>query len=227
MTRRFLFPVLLGLVGAAILCALGVWQLQRLTWKEDILADISARLNAADIPLPARPDPATDNYTSVTVTGRLTGPELHVLTTRKPEGPGFRVIRALDTGNRLVLADLGYVRESQKDAPRPEIDVTISGNLIWPDETDGFTPVPNIDRNIWFARDIDLMADALDTAPVMVAMRSSTPELPTAAMPVTVNIPNDHLQYAITWFSLMVIWLGMTAYLLWRIKRGGGSGDTQ
>ena len=46
MTRRMIFPLLLGIVGAAILISLGVWQLQRLAWKEAILADISARIMA-------------------------------------------------------------------------------------------------------------------------------------------------------------------------------------
>ena len=46
--------------------------------------------------------------------------------------------------------------------------------------------------------------------------RSRTAPLP---LPVTVNIPNDHLQYAITWFALAVVWALMTGYLLCRIKR--------
>lgn len=220
MFRRMIFPIVLGVVGAAILCALGVWQLQRLEWKQGILANIEARLSADLVDLPDAPNPETDNYLGVELAGRLVGPELHVLVSLKPDGPGFRVIRLLEMlGDRTVLVDLGYVSEADKDLPRSEADVLIQGNLIWPDETDGYTPEPDFDGNIWFARDVDSMAEVLGSEPYMVAMRSSTPALPTKPMPVTINISNDHLQYAITWFSLMVIWIVMTLFLLWSIKR--------
>ena len=63
------------------------------------------------------------------------------------------------------------------------------------------------------------MAEALGTEPVMlVAAASDDPDAP-MPLPVGVNIPNDHLQYAITWFGLAVVWAVMTGYLLWRIKR--------
>lgn len=219
MTRKMIAPLLFGLIGAAILAWLGTWQLDRLEWKTAILADLETKIAAAPIALPPDPDPAAQNYVAVTVSGRLAGPELHVLTSRKPEGPGFRVIRALDTGEGRILVDLGYIPEVAKSTARPDLTIAITGNLIWPNETDGFTPEPNLDRNIWFARETTSMAKALGTRPVMVAVRGATPETGASPMPVTVNIANDHLEYAITWFSLMLVWIGMTGFLLWRIKR--------
>jgi surfeit locus 1 family protein len=35
----------------------------------------------------------------------------------------------------------------------------------------------------------------------------------------TAGIPNDHLEYAVTWFALALVWLGMTAYFLRRPER--------
>ncbi len=219
-SRSYVFPLVLGIVGAAILCWLGMWQLQRLDWKEGKLAEIEARLAAEEVGLPASPVYENDNYRGVEVGGQLVGPELHVLTSLKATGPGFRVIQKLELlDSRHILVDLGYVPEIDKDKARPGGAVFVQGNLIWPDETDGFTPEPNLDRNIWFARDVDKMSEALGTEPLMVSARSYVPEFDTTPMPVTVNIPNDHLQYAITWFSLMVVWILMTLYLLWRIKR--------
>lgn len=220
MTRRMVFPLLLGVTGAVILIGLGIWQVQRLAWKEGILARIEARISAAPQPLPAAPDTNSDNYLAVVVDGELFGPELHVLTSRKPEGPGFRVVRGFEARDgRRLLADLGYVSEAEKGADRAGGAVRIEGNLIWPDETDGFTPEPNLERNIWFARDVGPMAEALKTEPLMIALRASEPQLSPRPMPVTLAVPNDHLEYAITWFSLAVVWIGMTLYLLWRIKR--------
>ena len=63
------------------------------------------------------------------------------------------------------------------------------------------------------------MAAALDTLPVMLVTAASDDPGGPMPLPVTVNIPNDHLQYAITWFALAVVWALMTGYLLWRIKR--------
>lgn len=222
MTRRMIFPVLLGVLGAAILAGLGTWQLQRLSWKEAILSDIQSRMTAAPVAIPAEPDYAADNYRRVQVRGTLVGEELHVLTTRKPEGPSFRVIQALDTSAQgRILVDLGTIPERAKTETRHVSEVLIEGNLIWPDETDGFTPDPDQDQNMWFARNVDLMAAALEARPLMVAATATDPQLEPRPWPVGVNIPNDHLQYAITWFSLMVIWVGMTLYLIVRIRRNG------
>ncbi len=218
--RSYFFPLVIGIVGAAILCALGVWQMQRLEWKETILADIETRLSAELVPLPQNPIYENDNYRGVEVGGSLTGNALHVLTSLQPSGPGFRVIRKMETlDNRVIMLDLGYIPEVEKDAPNTDGAVFVEGNLIWPDETDSFTPLPNTDRNIWFARNVETMAEALGTEPIMVVARNLVPDFQTTPMPVTVNIANDHLEYAITWFSLMAVWIMMTLFLLWRIKR--------
>ena len=221
MTRRMIAPLMFGVVGTAILLALGVWQTQRLAWKEGIIAEIEARIAAPTVPLPTSPDPERDRYLPVEAAGTLADPELHVLTSVKLEGPGYRIIRALDLDDgRRVLVDLGFIGETEKNTARTPGPISLTGNLVWPDEIDPwFTPDPDLERNIWFARDVESMASHLKTEPVMIALKTASPATATRPFPVSVNIPNDHLGYAITWFSLAAIWIGMTAYLLWRIKR--------
>jgi len=223
MTRRMILPLVFGLAGAAILVGLGIWQLQRLEWKRGVLAGMEARISAAPVALPAAPGPEADNYRAVRLAGRIGAEELHVLVTRKSFGPGFRVVAPFETADgRRILLDRGYVREVDKDAPRAAGPAEVTGNLIWPDDYDpAFTPPPDTGRNIWFARQLPEMAEALGTAPVMVVVRDSTRAEPTLTpWPVdSSGVANDHLEYAITWFSLAVLWLGMTAYLLWRIRR--------
>jgi surfeit locus 1 family protein len=63
------------------------------------------------------------------------------------------------------------------------------------------------------------MAEALGTLPVLLVAATSDDSAQPLPLPVTVNLANDHLQYAITWFALAVVWALMTGYLLWRIKR--------
>ena len=219
---RLIAPLLFGLCGAAILVGLGVWQMQRLEWKRSVLAEIEARIGAAPTALPVSPTPGTDKYLPVTVTGTLTGAEAHVLTSQKDLGPGFRILAALQTGaGRQIMVDLGFVAEADLATPRPAGPLVITGNLHWPDEVDGFTPPYDAKANLWFARDVAPMAAALHTEPLLVVARTIAPPVP-AITPLPVDssgIANDHLQYAITWFCLAVVWLGMTALLLWRIRQ--------
>lgn len=220
MTRRMILPLIFGLVGAAILIGLGSWQVQRLNWKAAVLAEIDARIGDVPVELSAAPDPVADRFLPVTVSGRFTGTEIDVLVSRKQIGAGFRIIAAFETTDgRHILIDRGFLRDEDRDAPRAKTTATIIGNLHWPQEIDSYTPVPDAKRNMWFARDVPAMAAALGTEPVLVVARDATGD-GIDPMPVdSSTIPNDHLNYAITWFSLAAVWLGMTALLLWRIRR--------
>ena len=222
MTRKMILPLLSGLVGTAILIGLGVWQLQRLEWKEGVIARIEARIVDAPVAIPAAPDPGTDQYLPVAAVGRTTGDEAHVLVSVKGIGPGYRIVSAFETAEgRRVLLDRGFIRETAKDAARPASAASIVGNLHWPDEIDRFTPAPDIDRNIWFARDIPALAEALGTEPVLVVLRETSETAPPVTpFPVdSSGIPNNHLGYVVQWFGMALVWAGMTAFFLWRIRR--------
>ena len=220
--RRLWFPIVMGLVGVAVLCALGVWQLGRMEQKETLLARIEARIGAEAVPVPAAPDPGTDQYPPVTATGVLGGEEIHVLTSVKDEGPGYRVISALTSGDRRLLVDLGFVPEEAKDSPRMAEGVTITGNLMWPQEADSWTPAPDEGRGIWFSRDVGAMAERLGTEPIMVVARDITgAEVGTLPIPVdSSGVPNDHYEYAVTWFGLAAVWAVMSLFLITRLRRG-------
>lgn len=226
--RRLIFPILLGVLGCAVLIALGMWQVQRLHWKQAILSDIDARITAAPVALPASPDPQADRYLPVTVDGTYLGGEARVLTGLKGVGAGYRVIAPFETAEgRRILIDRGFVREADRDTPRPTGPARITGNLHWPDETDGFTPDPDVAAGLWFARDVARMAAHFGTDPVLVVLRESDGAPGVSPMPVTTSgIPNDHLGYAVTWFGLAVVWAGMTLLLIRRMARGGREGRT-
>ncbi|MEP1765320.1 MAG: SURF1 family protein [Sulfitobacter sp.] len=219
--RRSLFLIVIGAGGAAILLWLGIWQIQRLQWKLDVIADIDARIVAAPVALPDHPNAQTDAYLPVEVSGTLGARYLRVLVSQKEIGAGYRIISALDTGARRVLLDRGFVPVAQTDIPSHDTPVTVQGNLQWPDEIDGFTPEADIAKNIWFARDVALMAAALDTDPIfVVAKQTSFNDGAISPLPVdTAAIPNDHLQYAITWFSLAAIWIAMSLAFILRARR--------
>jgi surfeit locus 1 family protein len=218
MKRGVAAAVVFGVVGTAVLIGLGAWQLKRLAWKEQQIAKLEQRLSQTPVALPEQPDAQRDKFLRVALTGSIDGRELHVLTSQMPWGAGFRVIVPVtDASGRTVLVDLGYVPEAAKDpASRPATTVDAVGALYWPNETDGFTPQPDRAANIWFARDLDAMAGALGTEPLLIiAERHGIGDWP-KPLRLGVNLPNDHLQYAITWFTLALIWAVMSTMLVRR-----------
>lgn len=218
---RVIIPVIFGLIGAAILIGLGTWQVQRLAWKEGVLAEIEARISDAPIGLPADPDAERDRYQPVEVDGVLGQGVLRVLVSRKQIGAGYRLIAPLRTERRVILVDLGFIKVDQPLPVLPDGPVRIIGNLHWPDDRNSSTPDNDVPGNLWFARDLDQMAEQLDTAPILVVARNLSFSDPSMTpLPVdTSAIPNDHLGYAFTWFSLAVVWLGMTGVFVWRIRQ--------
>lgn len=230
MKSRILFPILVGIVAVAILMSLGIWQLQRLGEKETLLAEIDARLSAPPVALPDAPVQARDQFLQVALEGRLMADELAVLTSRRPYGPGFKIVSPFElTDGRRILVDRGFVPQELKDpATRPtEPDMgyaVATGTLFWPEEVDSFTPEPDVAGNIWFARDPGPMAEVLDTEPVLVSLGTPmTGRWPEPA-PVAYQIPNNHLNYALTWFALAAVWAIMT--VIWIVKLRREAEDT-
>lgn len=230
------FPVGLTLatgVAFAILVSLGVWQLQRLKWKEGILAHVAALQAAKPVPVGpildavAKGRDADFTRASATCPGLAHAPFLELYALRGPQA-GSRLVSACEVESaayRTILVDRGFVADD--DPARPSVDpsarapVTIIGVLRRPERASLFAPKNRPPR--WFTRDIPAMARALGApapAPlVLMAETSSNPELkgldPT---PLPPDIPNRHFEYALTWFGLAAALLGVYAARLFGRK---------
>ncbi len=236
---RILFVALFTGAGCAVLLGLMVWQIQRLAWKEGLIATLEARLAAAPVPLPAAPDPARDEFLRVTVAGRFTGAtgshgfaDAAHLTTIRPWGAGYRLIAPFRTAEgRLILVDRGFLPLAEKNeggraarpTPAPQGPVILTGALRWPQSADWFAAGGQGPAdNVWLSRDLAALAPLWDAEPVLVVA-----ETPTAVdrwpvpRPLTVELPNDHLGYAVTWGGLAAVWALMGAALLRREWRRG------
>lgn len=223
MIKRVILPLLFGLAGVAILVSLGVWQMQRLAWKEGVLSDIEARISAAPVALPEALEPQADRYLPVELNGRYFPGALRVLVSQKRIGAGYRVISPFELEDgRRVLVDRGFIKVNREVPDAPAGVVTLTGNLHWPDDRNSSTPDNDVAGNTWFARDLGQMAEVLGTEPILVVMRDmSAQDAGVTPLPVdTSAIPNDHLQYAVTWFSLAAIWAVMSGFFIWRMRRG-------
>ena len=219
--RRYLFPLVIGILGFSILISLGTWQLRRLAWKEAMLAEIQLRI---DSPAKALPAAFTRElkYDPVDFTGRTTGEEILILSGSQDLGGGYQVISGFETTDgRRIMIDRGFIAQDDRRKPRPPVDLRIQGNLHWPEEKNGSTPEPNLTEGIWFARDVPQMAEVLGTEPLLVVVsRLGGDGQGVQPMPISITgVPNNHLEYAATWFMLAVIWAGMTVGLIWRIRQ--------
>ena len=219
--KRIWFIMFIGFAGTACLLYLGKWQIDRLYWKLDVLKKIDQKIAAAPVPLPAEPSESIHKYLSVEISGQFLQESIRVLASKKRYGAGYRIIHVFRTNGRRLLVDLGFVGlETDYDVDLIN-DISLVGNLHWPDEVDNFTPEPDLENNIWFARNVERVASALKTEPILLILKDSTlKDQNIKPMPIdTTHIPNDHLQYAITWFSLAIIWALMSCLFIWTTRQ--------
>ena len=219
---RYWGMVLVGILGVAILMSLTVWQIKRMAWKNTILADIENKVSAPAKLVPLNPSEEFHSLMPVKATGNYLGATIKVLVSQKIYGAGYRLITAFRLHDgRKIMVDRGFVSVRSAMSFTPDLIGQVVGNLHWPDEIDNFTPENDLEENIWFARDVPTMAAYLDTEPVLLVLKSSNFDQERAKpLPVnTASIPNNHLQYAVTWFLLSLIWLGMSGYFVYRSQK--------
>ncbi|MBE3637784.1 SURF1 family protein [Mangrovicoccus algicola] len=220
---RYVAPFLIGVLGTLVLMGLGVWQMQRLEWKQAVLAEIDTRLALPAEALPLAPDPLRDRFRPVRLQGRLG--EGRALVATPADGGGamwMRVIRPLELPDgRRILLELG--RTTPEAAELLDLLPVFEGEAIlyWPQETDIFTPAHEPGSQLWYARDPELMARELGTEPLLAIVRAADTVNPMLipSEPDPTRIPNNHLNYAVTWFGLAIVWAGMTVFWLLRLRR--------
>ena len=218
---RFWGMVVFGVLGTTILLSLGIWQLQRLAWKHEVLRAIESKILAPAVEIPQTVLPDAHSLLPVRAEGRYKGDTVRVLVSQKIYGAGYRLITAFElVDGRTIMLDRGFTSVRLEIPSTPEGRGQVIGNLQWPQEIDSFTPENDLAANIWFARDVARLAEHLKAEPVLLVLRDSSfeTEAATPLPKMTANIPNDHMNYAITWFSLALIWLGMSGYFLYRSR---------
>ena len=218
LARRLLFPLCLGIFGVCVLFSLGTWQLNRLNWKNNLINEVSKSISMKPQLIDIGNIDISSQYLPISSEGKFLEKEIHVLFSIKAYGPGFKVIRPFKLkSGEVILVDLGFIKESKKKFKRQINDIRISGNIFFPNETDYFTPYPNLQKNIWFSRDLEKMADYLNTKSILVILSSKISDENIVITPLSPNFVNNHLQYSITWFGMAISWLFMSIYLIIRI----------
>lgn len=206
----------LVLAAFAVLVGLGTWQLERRAEKHALIAHIEARLAAPPVPLPARIEDADAfDYRRVRVTGRfLHDKEMHLLGRVRGGVAGVEVVTPLlRADGAAVLVNRGWVPPALADpAARPAGQVTgpvaVTGIARVPSVPGPFAPGNDPARGLWFSPDVPAMARAAGlegAVPVIVeADESPVPGGFPKGGGTRVALPDNHLQYALTWYGVAV-----------------------
>ncbi|HTJ62374.1 MAG TPA: SURF1 family protein [Alphaproteobacteria bacterium] len=215
------WPTVIMLTMMAMVIGLGTWQLHRRVWKTELLATIAQRMNGDAVALPAAIDNPPDwTFRHVTVDGRFDQSYALWLYGRTFDGKaGVHLLVPLirDTGD-AILVDRGFVpfdhgNELARFAEPPATGA-VDGIVRAPEPGGLFMPSSQPDRNIWYTVDIAAMSKAvgMKLAPVYIAAR---PSGDAAGWPAATGgtegtgIRNEHLNYAIFWYSMAVVLAGI------------------
>jgi len=230
--RGLFTPTVTALAAFAVLVGLGVWQLNRKQWKEDLIASMTARFEAEPQDFPARdkwPSMTAENseflrvkidadfWPTQDVYAYIAGSALR----DDIKSPGYFVFRpAKLPDGRIVVVNRGYV-PIDYTTPSPSGRIQLTGYLRWPERESMFVSSSDAKGETWFVRDHQAMAAARgwgEVAPFYIDQEAPVPEggFPRPAS-LKVRLRDDHLGYALTWFGLAAVLA--VVFTIWLIGR--------
>jgi surfeit locus 1 family protein len=239
--RSLLLPGLVAVVAFAMLVALGVWQVERKAWKENLIATLAERMSAPPSPVPPRGEwqnltPAADEFRRVRMRAQF-DPQREARIYSGGAGlrddvkaPGyFAFAPARLADGSTVVINRGHVDNPNADASLkpiavPEGAVDVVGALRWPEPPGWFVTPYSERQDLWFVRDHRAMAQRYgwgEVAPFYIEMESPAPAggVPRPGR-LTVKLRNDHFGYALTWFGLAAVLVGVFGFWAARRRRG-------
>lgn len=235
--RDLMWPAVATALGCAFLIGLGVWQLQRLAWKEGLIAAIAARAGAPPQPLPppeqwAGLRPQDYEYRRVELSG-VFDKDSEALVFRPAGGParepGYLVLAPLklDSG-AYVIVDRGFIPLALKDARTGRAvagRTHVTGLMRGPEPRNPFTPADDPGAGQYFTRDPGLIARHFRLSPAAPFSVDADPGQDPRAWPrggaSELSFPNNHLAYALTWFGLALALAGVFAAFALRRREAG------
>lgn len=202
------------LLAIALFLNLGMWQISRLAWKEELVATRKSALESqpgTDIPSALQ----SHQLLKVNISGTLLSPHIHLYST----GNHQRVHPLLMNNGDIIYVILGTENPisspSQVSLSTPLKDLTVL--LHQPPRKNLFTPANHVEKNQWYHLSVTDLDLAFGTKGLPFIGTALSPVFPTLS-PLTpdqfLNLPNHHLMYAITWFSLAFV-IGVLIMFYW------------
>lgn len=225
-----LVPTLFVAPGLALLIGLGVWQIARLHEKEMLIASVQAGFNSAPESLDKllAAGAAGAEWHHVRVSGHFLHDKEQYLFAQGPMGAtGVQVVTPfVQADGRIILVDRGFIPDQLRNPARRaqgEIagQVSLTGVVRLSEKPGAFTPAPDLKTRLWFIKDVPAMAKAAGVPALPVLIEADATPNP-GGWPLggqtRIDIPNDHLGYAMTWFALALALLGV--YFVYHHSRG-------
>jgi surfeit locus 1 family protein len=202
--KLFLFNIFV-FIFITLFCCLGTWQLYRIQWKQELISQISQGLKSIPIQYTQN---IRKNYQRVTLVGQYHFENQIYLYSLNSKGqPGFDVITPFETQNKEnVLVNRGWIKKELKNNSKINSSSNnITGMLRLPNRKNLFTPDNNMKENIWFSVNLD---DVLEISgkkfnKFIVYLEDKTIITPKPKK-ITIDVPNNHLKYSITWYSISI-----------------------
>lgn len=231
--RPLLWPTLFTVPMLLLCVGLGVWQVERLFWKEGLIEQRQAAVSADPVAAPQNPELSPGmEYRRVTDEGVfLNDKEIFLGATSEGGSQGYQVMTPLrEPSGRVVFVNRGFIPGELKDPAKRTLGqlsgpVRVQGLLRLPPagRPNWFLPDNRSDLNYWFWVDLPAMAkaDKLDRVAQFYIDADATPNpggWPKGGV-TRMTLPNNHLQYAVTWFSLAVALI--VIYVLFHRRNAG------
>lgn len=208
-----LLPLLLTILAFVILLSLGFWQIARLQEKELFLSSMKNNLN--NPPIDIKTLSGNKLYAKIRANGYfLVGKNLHLYGRRSmsTEKDGYYLVTPFQTDdNKIILVVLGWFAGRHKKNIDNIIDnsMEITGVILPGEKTKLFVLDNDVKNNVWFTLDLTQASDVLglkleDFYLVMEGNNNRSDILKSLSIENLLNVRNNHLEYAITWFALAI-----------------------
>ena len=219
--KKLFLSLIYSSMALLILVSLGTWQLERLRWKTDILSSMKESLSLPPLKITGQVIDNIDQYSFRRI--QLTGNYLYkdnitIYSKVFNKKVGKHLIVPLETQYGIILVNRGFIpSDFNIENNIKSGEISINGIVKFQQKINYFTPNNNVIKNEWYYININEVSNFL-SLPLLnfyIVEENNIEEIYPVGSQYNINIPNDHLQYAITWFSLALA-LSIFINLFWR-----------
>ncbi len=231
-----LWPTIAAGLALVVLLALGTWQVERKAWKDGLIRQIAERIHAPPVPLDTIAGGSSKSgdleYTRVVARGRYLRERSQFFYAFQGGANGWHVYTPLVLADgKAVLVNRGFVTNAERGQLRANEttspgEVDVIGLVRKPGIKGTFTPDNDVARNVWYWRDLAGMAGAAFPArdhavvPFFIDAQEGAVAAGEPRGGVTIlDLPNRHLEYAMTWYGLALTLVGVYLAFVWQRLR--------